>query len=57
MYRQRVLCVILLIAGQIISGSAYSGSSPALNDHHPDSYIVKKGDTLWDISSIFLEDP
>jgi hypothetical protein len=57
MYRQRLLCAILLIVGQIVSGSAYSGSAPTLNDHYPDSYIVKKGDTLWDISSIFLEDP
>ncbi len=30
---------------------------PRLKDSHPDSYIVVKGDTLWDISDKFLENP
>lgn len=28
-----------------------------LKDGHPDVYYVKKGDTLWDISNVFLSDP
>jgi len=29
----------------------------ALRDGHPNEYVVKKGDTLWDISSTFLQEP
>lgn len=28
-----------------------------LKSDKPDTYVVKKGDTLWDISSMYLEDP
>jgi len=28
-----------------------------LNPSHPDRYVVKRGDTLWDISAMFLRDP
>ncbi|HUH00079.1 MAG TPA: LysM domain-containing protein [Gammaproteobacteria bacterium] len=28
-----------------------------LNPQHPDRYVVRKGDTLWDISAMFLREP
>ena len=31
--------------------------SVELKDGHPEVYIVKKGDTLWDISGVFLDQP
>jgi len=48
------------------TGSIEPTASPAAEDHsndkhaiqlaenHPREYIVKKGDTLWDIASMFL---
>lgn len=29
----------------------------SLRQGHPETYVVKKGDTLWDISGVFLEKP
>ena len=29
----------------------------ALKPNHPDTYVVKKGDTLWHISNVFLQSP
>jgi hypothetical protein len=41
----------LLLAGQIFA------TDVVLNPEHPDQYVVVKGDTLWDISAMFLRDP
>src|SRR5687768_6490976 len=34
-----------------------SQRSPVLNPRHPDTYVVVRGDTLWDIASMFLRNP
>lgn len=36
---------------------AQSGAGVTLNPDHPERYVVKRGDTLWDISGMFLRDP
>jgi LysM repeat protein len=48
--------VSALLLALVISASAQA-DTVALNPNHPDSYVVVKGDTLWDISARFLQDP
>lgn len=38
-------------------GSVAMADTVAVNPDHPESYVVKKGDTLWDISGKFLQEP
>ncbi len=54
--------VAALLLSLALSGAgnglfAQQGGGIPLNPTHPDTYVVKKGDTLWDISSLFLRDP
>jgi hypothetical protein len=44
----------ITLAAQEASATA---GQVALNPNHPDRYVVKRGDTLWDISAMFLRDP
>jgi len=46
----------LALAVGLIASTALAGQVE-LKDGHPESYVVKKGDTLWDISAMFLTDP
>lgn len=48
------LGIFLAISTAQISASA---DTVKLKSDHPDRYTVVKGDTLWDISARFLEDP
>jgi hypothetical protein len=46
--------LLTLLAGTL---GAQQGGGVPLNPDHPERYVVKPGDTLWDISSMFLRDP
>ncbi len=45
-----------LLAGLAFALTAYAATTH-LKPGHPDRYVVKKGDTLWDISARFLVKP
>ena len=51
------LMVCLALAGAAGGLAAQQGGGIPLNPSHPDSYVVKRGDTLWDISALFLKAP
>ncbi len=64
-----VVLLTILLGSEAIAGSPRAGLATglaaqsgaggdiALNPSHPDRYVVKRGDTLWDISAMFLRDP
>lgn len=53
-FKQYILGIIFSLLPAI---AAQAADPVVLNPAHPDRYIVVKGDTLWDISAMFLRDP
>ena len=45
-----------MVFAALLAGSLFA-ADVVLNPEHPDRYVVVKGDTLWDISAMFLRDP
>lgn len=52
--RSALFAALLVVA---TGAGAQSGDTIELNPEHPDRYVVVKGDTLWDISAMFLKEP
>lgn len=48
---------LILVALMSVTSSFALADTLTLKPGHPDSYVVVKGDTLWDISGKFLNDP
>jgi hypothetical protein len=48
--------IIVLLAGMLVTVAVYAAGAQ-LRASHPDTYTVRRGDTLWDISAKFLSRP
>jgi len=45
-----------MVFAALLASSLFA-ADVVLNPEHPDRYVVVEGDTLWDISTMFLRDP
>ncbi|MGK0500476.1 MAG: nucleoid-associated protein YgaU [Oceanicoccus sp.] len=51
-------CLLALVVSLFsITSVVQAGDVLSLKDGHPQTHVVIKGDTLWDISKMFLDDP
>lgn len=54
----RLGSIVALTFALLVTPAAFTEESDSLlREGHPDSYIVQEGDTLWDISGVFLVEP
>lgn len=49
-------CTLVLLLS-LITPTALFAEDAQLTPNHPNKYYVKQGDTLWDISQLFLQNP
>ncbi|MCF1427878.1 MAG: LysM peptidoglycan-binding domain-containing protein [Shewanella sp.] len=54
---KRILLPLTLGVALVAQAGAALADVITLKSGYPDSYVVQKGDTLWDISAHFLNDP
>ena len=54
---KKIPFVTTLIMAMLLSISSVMAEAVLLNKDVPEKYVVKRGDTLWDISGVFLQDP
>jgi hypothetical protein len=47
----------LSVVAALLFTASVNAAGPELRADHPDTYVVVKGDTLWDISGRFLKNP
>ncbi len=52
---KKIWFVLALLTTSFLGGHA--AAQVALKDNYPSEYTVKRGDTLWDISAMYLRDP
>ncbi|MGI9257419.1 MAG: LysM peptidoglycan-binding domain-containing protein [Gammaproteobacteria bacterium] len=53
----RIAVTAAAILGVVTAVGQVNQSEIPVNPRHPDRYVVEPGDTLWDISGLFLQDP